>query len=212
MTELSSTPISQRTRAIGCTINVLVLLLLSSLCGIVGFVWVPMVSRALPSASTYILGSSGLISCVLPIILIAGLVAAPVIGFQFGPHWWPKFYARLESLPFLIAMIPGAAAAILTGLCTVWALALYLDTQTHDQGAGYTLLAMFIFSPAILLIGPMFGALGGLLVSYIANRFGTKTQLIIWICGLIGGGIAGIVAGVYVLFQLLGQTTGIPSL
>ncbi len=198
MTELPSNSISQRTRVVGCTINVLVLLLLSSLFSIAGFV-VP------------------ILGCALPLILIAGLIGAPLIGFRFGPHWWPKFYAWLESLPFLTAMIPGAVAAIVTGLSSTWALAIYADTKGYEQGggtgAGATLLAMFIFSPAILLIGPVLGAAGGLAIAYIANRFGTKAQPVIWLCGLIGGGIAGLIAGVlpYALLLLSNQMTGNPG-
>lgn len=199
MPEIPSNPISQRTRAVGCTINILVLLLLVFLSGVILLAVVPMLPLVFRFLEDF--------DCALPLILIAGLIGAPLIGFRFGPYWWPKFYARLESLPFLTAMIPGAVAAIVTGLSSVWALAIYFDTNSGGTGAGYTLLAMFIFSPAILLIGPVLGAAGGLVIAYIANRFGTKAQPVIWLCGSIGGGIAGLIAGVlpYALFLLLNQ-------
>jgi hypothetical protein len=208
MTELSSSTISQRTRAVGCTINFLVWLLFASLCALVVLVVVPVLPPALRLP--------GLAECVLPILLLAGLVGALLIGLRFGPRWWPGYYARLASRPYLIAMLPGAAAACVTGLCTAWALAVYFDTAGHGQGgtgAGATLLVMFIFTPAILLIGPVFGAAGGLVAAYLATRFNPKAQSMLWLYGLAGGGVAGLAAGVlpYALIQLWARITGNPG-
>ena len=174
----------------------------SLLVGTACFILVWLGVTVLCGISTFILFANQSLVLLLAFgcILVLGPLAALLFGLVLGPKWWPRFYVWIDNHPVLIAMLPGGGSALVFAQIGIWIPAIFLDRASTQGGA--TLVAMFILSPAALLIAPIVGGFGGILAALIGNRFSVKPHH--WIWGALGGTVAGLVFGV-VPFVLLGS-------
>ena len=119
-----------------------------------------------------------------------------------------------ESKPsshLLIVGILGTIVGIVTGLIGVWVPAIYIDNLgPPGGGAGATLAAMFLCSPAILVLGLAFGLAGIFMAEIVCGRYDNKIPY--FLVGIISAAIAGFMIGVlpFILLFLLSWATAIP--
>ena len=101
---------------------------------------------------------------------------------------------------------------LITCLVGIWVPAIYIDGQAnanntetdHIAGAGATLVAMFMCSPAALFIGPACGTIGSQIgIRLGRRRTGHDIDDSIW--SFLGAGVTGLVVGAmpFVVLQLL---------
>jgi hypothetical protein len=89
--------------------------------------------------------------------------------------------------------MPAAMAATVATLIGVWLPAIQMD-RASGGGAGATLLAMFLFTPAALGVGWLIALLGRSAGRTIQGLLGIKSPL--WLAEIVGATAAGLVCGV----------------
>lgn len=192
MPAVSQSPVSFQSRRIGCLLLSLAWLLLLFCCGSVALI--PYVGFA---AWPFVIG-----------ILFLGPVAVILLGFGFGPRLWPRAYEWIDKRPVLKTIEPGMVVGVFVALLVVWMLT--LDTEasipsTGEGGAsGLALLTMFVFSPAVCILGPVVGAIGGLAGGMMSSQLGVKARPVMYIGATFGGAAAGVACGVlpHIVFWL----------
>jgi hypothetical protein len=118
---------------------------------------------------------------------IIGFIVPLSLGLKTGPRKWPNFYRWIESHDIFKAVEPGAIAGVLSALIG-FGITINRDTDQLE-------LYILMFALTILLIGPIFGAAGGMVAASIVSRFRGNGALI-FKAGVFGGAMAGLVIGI----------------